>query len=86
MSLKFHHAVDPLQIWSAASDGISFVISRESRAGPGFRGRDGFIASWRPHPNGTAIRVIGAPFRTFEDAEAAGNTMLTYLATYTTRQ
>ena len=37
-----------LQIWNATSDGFSFVISFESRSGPGLRGRPGFVASWRP--------------------------------------
>lgn len=41
-------AVEGLQIWSASSNGYSFVISFESRSGPGLHGHPGFVASWRP--------------------------------------
>jgi hypothetical protein len=61
--------VDDMQIWNACSDGFSFVISFESRSGPGLRGRPGFAASWRPiHQNRCAIKVIGSPVKTFTEA------------------
>jgi hypothetical protein len=80
MSLQFHHALDEMEIWSATSDGFSFVISHGSRTGPGLHGRPGFIASWRPlYQNRSAIKIAGSPFNTFADAEAACNTMLEHL-------
>lgn len=80
MSLHFHHALEEMEIWSAASDGFSFVISHGSRSGPGLHGRPGFIASWRPlYQNRSAIRIGGSPFNSFADAEAACNTMLEHL-------
>jgi hypothetical protein len=85
MSLQFHHALERLEIWSAASDGFSFVISHESPAGAGFHGRPGFMATWRPlYKNIFAIRITGAPFKTFADAEDACNTMLKHLTNETT--
>jgi hypothetical protein len=69
-----------LQIWNATSDGFSFVISFSSRSGPGFRGRLGFVASWRPiYQNRTAIKVGGSPFKTLAEAEKACTTMLVHL-------
>jgi hypothetical protein len=69
-----------LQIWNATSDGFSFVISFESRSGPGLRGRPGFVASWRPiYQNRTAIKVGGSPFKTLAEAEKACMTMLVHL-------
>jgi hypothetical protein len=47
MALHFRRATDNLVIWSA-SDRYSFVISNESRSGPGLHGEPGFVASWRP--------------------------------------
>jgi hypothetical protein len=80
MSLLFHNALAEMQIWSATSDGFSFVISHGSRSGPGLHGRPGFIASWRPlHQNRSAVRIAGSPFNSFADAEAACNTMLEHL-------
>jgi hypothetical protein len=56
---------------------ISFVITFASPNGPGFHGRLGFLASWRPFYSRTgAVKVAGSPFNTFADAEAACNTML----------
>lgn len=82
MGLHFHHALDRLEIWSAASGGFSFVISHESTAGDGFHGRLGFMATWRPlYKNITAIKIAGAPFNTFADAEQACNRTLEYLTT-----
>ncbi|MGY3610805.1 MULTISPECIES: hypothetical protein [unclassified Bradyrhizobium] len=81
MSLLFHRAVEHMEIWSASSDGYSFVISFESLTGPGFRGSPGYVASWRPFEQSRgAIRVVGSPFKTFAEAEAACTTMLSYLA------
>jgi hypothetical protein len=61
MPLQFHHVVEELEIWSAIGDGYSFVISHESPAGPGFLGRTGYMASWRPvAPGGGAIRIAFA--------------------------
>ena len=69
-----------LQIWNATSDGFSFVISFESRSGPGLRGRPGFVASWRPiYQNRSAIKVGGSPFKTLAEAEKACMTMLVHL-------
>ena len=81
MSLQFHQAVENMDVWSANSADISFVISFASPVGAGFRGRHGFLASWRPLYSGRgAVKVTGSPFRTFVDAEAACNTMLWELA------
>ena len=80
MSLRFHDAFDQLKIWSATSDGFSFVISHESPAGPGFHGRLGYLASWRPVYEGRgAIKIAGSPFKTFDEAEAACDAMLKLL-------
>ena len=69
-----------LQIWNATSDGFSFVISFESRSGPGLHGRPGFVASWRPiYQNRSAIKVGGSPFKTLAEAEKACMTMLMHL-------
>ena len=68
-----------LQIWNASSDGFSFVISFESRSGPGLRGRPGFVASWRPiYQNRSAIKVGGSPFKTLAEAKGC-MTMLVHL-------
>ena len=77
MSLQFHQAVENLDLWSASSADISFVITFASPAGPGFHGRPGFLASWRPlRSSKGAVVVMGSPFSTLADAEAACNTML----------
>ena len=73
-------SVEDLEIWSASSDGFSFVISYESRSGPGFHGRTGYVASWRPiHHNRSAIKVGGSPFETLTEAEEACKAMLGHL-------
>jgi hypothetical protein len=78
--LQFHRAVEDMEIWSASSDGFSFVITYESPVGPGFHGRPGYVASWRPlYQSRGAIRIIGSPFKTFIEAEDACNAMLKYL-------
>jgi hypothetical protein len=77
MSLQFHQAVENMDVWSASRADISFVITFASPTGPGFHGRRGFLASWRPLYSRTgAVKVIGSPFNTFMDAEGACNTML----------
>jgi hypothetical protein len=80
MTLQFHRAVEDMEIWSASSDGFSFVITYESPAGPGFRGRPGYVASWRPlYQSRGAIKISGSPFKTLAEAEEACNTMLAHL-------
>jgi hypothetical protein len=80
MALQFHRAVEDLEIWSASSDGFSFVITYESPTGPGFHGRPGYLASWRPLYQGRgAIKIGGSPFKTVAEAEEACNTMLMHL-------
>jgi hypothetical protein len=55
-------------------------ITHESPTGPGFHGRPGYVASWRPlYQSRGAIRIIGSPFKTFIEAEDACNAMLKYL-------
>ena len=72
--------VEDMEIWNASDNGLSFVISYESRGGPGFHGRTGFVASWRPiHQNRSAIRIGGSPFKTFAEAEEACKAMLGHL-------
>src|SRR5215813_6431121 len=52
---------EKMEVWSASGPSLSFVISHESRDGPGFRGRTGFMASWRPlHEDIRASEVGGA--------------------------
>jgi hypothetical protein len=72
---------EDLEVWSASSDGFSFVISYESRSGPGFHGRTGFVASWRLiRQNRSAIKVGRSPFQTLVQAEEACKAMLGHLA------
>jgi hypothetical protein len=72
--------VEDLHMWSATSNGFSFVISFETRSGPGLRGRDGYLASWRPnHQSRRAIKVGGSPFTTLVEAEIAYTAMLAHL-------
>jgi hypothetical protein len=72
--------VEDIEIWNASSEGFSFVISYESRTGPGFHGNTGFVASWRPiHQNRSAIKIGGSPFKTLAEAEEACKAMLQYL-------
>ncbi len=83
-NMQFTRVVGPvedLEIWSARSDGFSFVISYENRGGPGFHGRrTGFVASWRPiHPSSRAIKVGGSPFERLAEAEEACKAMLGHL-------
>jgi hypothetical protein len=77
MSLQFHRAVENMAVWSASSAGFSFVITFASPTGPGFHGRSGFLASWRPLYSSTgAVKVIGSPFNSFADAEDACDALL----------
>jgi hypothetical protein len=72
--------VEDIQIWNASSNGFSFVISYESRSGPGLQGNPGFGASWRPiYKNRSAVKVIGSPFKTLTAAEQACEVMLGHL-------
>ena len=69
-----------MEIWSASSEGLSFVISNESPTGPGFRGRAGYVASWRRAIGSSgAVKIGGSPFKMLAEAEAACNAMLEYL-------
>lgn len=80
MSLQFHRAVEHMEIWSASSDGFSFVISFESPTGMGFHGSPGYVASWRPvYQSRGAIRIFGSPFRTLDEAVEACERMLGHL-------
>ncbi len=80
MPLQFRSAVEGLKVWIATSDDISFVISFASPTGAGFRGRLGYVASWRPDYAGRgAIKVIGSPFKNFADAEQACNAISEHL-------
>lgn len=80
MTLQFHRAVEDMEVWSASSDGYSFVITYENPTGPGFHGRTGYVASWRPlHQSRGAIMIGGSPFKTFAEAEEACNAMLKHL-------
>jgi hypothetical protein len=84
MAMQFTRVVNPVQhmeVWNASSDGFSFVISHESRDGPGFHGPPGYVASWCSLSRNTgAIRVSGSPFKTLAEAEEACTAMLGYLA------
>ncbi|MBB4395676.1 hypothetical protein GGD62_004795 [Bradyrhizobium sp. ERR14] len=81
MPLQFYRCVRDMEIWSASSHGFSFVISFESPGGPGFHGRFGYLASWRPlHINQAAIKIGGSPFRTLSEAEGACLNMIEHLA------
>jgi hypothetical protein len=83
MVMQFTRVVSPvedMEIWNASDNGLSFVISYESRSGPGFHGRTGFVASWRPiHQNRSAIRIGGSPFKTLTEAEEACKAILGHL-------
>jgi hypothetical protein len=59
---------------------ISFVITFASPTGPALHGRCGYLASWRPlHARTGAVKVIGSPINSFDDAEPACNTMFDVL-------
>jgi len=72
--------VEDLLIWSATSSGFSFVISFETRSGPGLRGRTGYLASWRPiRQSRSAVKVGDSPFESLVEAEMACTAMLAHL-------
>ena len=81
--VQFSRAIAPvenIEIWTASSDGFSFVISYGSRSGPGLHGNPGFVASWHPiHRNSSAVKVTGSPFKTLDAAEQACEAMLGHL-------
>jgi hypothetical protein len=83
MVMEFTRVISPaedMEIWSASSDGFSFVISYESRSGRGLHGPPGFVASWRAvNQNRSAIKIGGSPFKTLAEAEEACDAMLGYL-------
>jgi hypothetical protein len=80
MPRQFHRAIEEIEIWSATSDGYSFVISYESPTGVGFFGRPRYVASLRPLDGSRgAIKIGGSPFATWADAEEACNGMLEHL-------
>ena len=79
MALQFRRVVEHMEIWSASGEGLSFVISYQSRTDPGFRGRSGYVASWRSVGGCGAIKIGGSPFKMLAEAEAACNAMLEYL-------
>ncbi|WP_439400122.1 hypothetical protein ACRQ5Q_41685 (plasmid) [Bradyrhizobium sp. PMVTL-01] len=80
MALEFHRAIEHMEIWSANSEGFSFVITYGSPTGPGFRGRAGYVASWRRAiGGGGAIKVGGSPFKMLAEAEEACNATLKHL-------
>jgi len=83
MAMEFSRVISPvkdMEIWTVSSDGFSFVISYESRSGPGFHGHTGFVASWRPiDQNRSAIKIGGSPFKTLAEAEEASKAMLGHL-------
>src|SRR5258708_35421529 len=80
MAMEFSRVISPvkdMEIWNASSDGFSFVISYESRSGPGFHGQTGFVASWRPiDQNRSAIKIGGSPFKNLPEAAEARKAML----------
>jgi hypothetical protein len=79
--LQFHRSIETMEVWSASRGGFSFVISFESPTGPGFHGRPGYMASWRPlEPNKGAIRIGGSPFPTLAEAERGCNRFVEHLA------
>jgi len=77
MVMQFSRTAEDMEIWNGSNNGFSFVISYESGSGPGFHGRTGFVASWRPiDQNRSASRVSGSPFKTLAEAEEACNAMV----------
>ena len=80
MALQFRRAIEHMEIWSASSQGFSFVITYGSPTGPGFHGRAGYVASWRPlYQSRGAVKIGGSPFKMLAEAEAAYNIILKHL-------
>jgi hypothetical protein len=72
--------VEDLEIWSASSGGFSFVITYESRSGPGFHGRTGFLHDSTFDRKSTAAILIEAQRGDNEKAaELAGRLRLASL-------
>jgi hypothetical protein len=86
MALQFHRAIEHMEIWSASSAGFSFVISYESPAGPGFRGRAGYVVSWRRAIGSGAVKIGGSPFKMLAEAEQACNVVLKHLTNEAARE
>jgi hypothetical protein len=62
--MQFTRVVNTMEIWNASSDGFSFVISYESRGGPGFHGAPGVVApdlSEQVRHQGWRVTVSNAP-------------------------
>jgi hypothetical protein len=79
MALQFRRAIEHMEIWSASSEGFSFVITYGSPIGPGFRGRAGYVA-WRRAIGGSgAVKIGGSPYKMLAEAEAACNIILKHL-------
>jgi hypothetical protein len=69
-------SLDGMKAWNANGHGFSFVISHESGSGPGFRGRTGFMASWRPiDQQDSAEKIGGSPYETLAEAQSACKSM-----------
>ena len=80
--LQFRRSVENMEVWSASSASFSFLITYASPTGPGFHGRLGYLASWRPlYPGSGAIKIAGSPFTTLANAEDACNATLGHLET-----
>jgi hypothetical protein len=68
--------IEEMEVWKASSNAASFVISFESRSGPGFQGETGYAVSWRPiDQSRSATSVPGSPFETLAEAKEACNAM-----------
>ena len=68
--------IEEMEVWNASSSGATFVISFESRSGPGFHGDTGYAVSWRPiDQSRSAVSVGGSPFETLAEAKDACNAM-----------
>jgi hypothetical protein len=73
--------IEEMEAWNASSNAASFVISYESRSGPGFHGDTGYAVSWRPiDQSRSATSVPGSPFETLAEAKEACNAMAAILS------
>jgi hypothetical protein len=81
MPLQFHRIAEEMEIRAANSDGYCFTISFFNNfVGPGFLDRSGYVASWSPLYLGRgAIKIMGSPFKSFDEAEVACEAMLKHL-------
>jgi len=83
--MEFTRTVGPIEemeVWNASSSAASFVISYESRSGPGFHGDTGYAVSWRPiDQSRSAVSIGGSPFETLAEAKEACNAMAAILTT-----